>query len=202
VVELGELDGKLRRSIEEYLDSLRRPAEKGLVRVYCPNCLSSSLELKSVLKRSERKGRLKCYYCGTPMRLADEEFYRRVEVECERWYEHCRTLLGKVFGVLKTWWLPGLDRVEVDPCRELRVVFDMPSRIVIGRDSVYLYLHWLRESQLNGLKVIVDAVRSLNVKLHIEVDGRWDHCEVAEERMAELGFRRDRFWRNYHLEVQ
>jgi hypothetical protein len=124
-----------------------------------------------------------------------EVFYQR----CSEWYNKTKSFVERVFNALAS-WSPFTARlvVEVDPCEELKITFDPPSHIVVTRGGVYMYLHWLSGRELAKLLAVVDAARELGVKLHVEVDSRWDHCPIPEEKMRELGFRLEANW---HLEL-
>jgi hypothetical protein len=134
------------------------------------------------------------------MKPVDEEFYKNIGVVCDEWYVKTTSLLKKISDILRSWWRFGVE-ISTRPCRELEIIFDRPSRIKISRDKVYLYLHWFHEEDLDRLRIVIDVVKSLGMKLHVEVDGRRDHCLVEPNKMIEFGFSKD-LSMYYHLVIE
>jgi hypothetical protein len=198
---LGEVLKWVEDELKDCL-SILEAEPRGHVRVYCPSCLYSFLAFRSSLRKASKRGGFKCPYCGIPMKLADSEYYTRKRSQCVEWYERSRRVLEKVFDELKSWGRFGIERVEVHTCRELEVVFDNPSHMLISNKGIELYLHWLSERDLDKLVKVIEAAKSLGMRLRIDVLRSLDHCTVDERKMAELGFKRVDFEPYYRLEVE
>jgi len=174
-----------------------------LVTLYCPRCLIRTYRYTS---NQLRRVKPVCTTCWVELRVVDDEFKRRYTELLESYASTVETILRPAWRILRNWWIE--TGVETMPCEvelySVTVSFENPSHLKIyiedGEVRAYMYLHWLRSDQLEKLEHVISVLRSTKIKALIEVDPRWDHCQIPPEGMERLGFKMGlRYWR---LEIQ
>jgi hypothetical protein len=174
-----------------------------MVTLYCPRCLIRTYEYTN---NQLRRAKPVCTVCRVELKVVDDEFKRRYVELLEGFTSIVKAVLRSTWSVLSNWWIEA--NTEAMPCEvepySVTVFFESPSHLKIyvedGEVRAYMYLHWLSQDQLKKLDHVVSVLRSAKIKALIEVDPRWDHCQIPAKRMEELGFKRGLLY--WQLEIQ